>query len=224
MDQHEIDELLEAVWTCAERGEHSADAVRGRCHVPLTPEMLDRLDREGLVACAGDKVLLTRKGKLRATVIVRRHRLAERLLVDLLRMPMNKIETPACEFEHLAGDAVWDGICTLLGHPRECPHGSVIPEGTCCREARLTAENAVIPLSGLCAGASGTIAYMRAGGRERLQKLLSFGFSPGAEIKVIQKKPVYVLGFDHSKIALDPCVIDDIFIWKKVLQELPAGQ
>lgn len=221
MDQREIDELLEAVWTCAERGEHGVDAVRKRCHIPLPQEMLDLLDREGFAACAGGKVLLTHKGKLRAGVIVRRHRLAERLLVDLLRMPLSEIETPACEFEHLAVEEVWDGICTLLGHPRECPHGSGIPEGACCLESRPAAEKAVLPLSGLCSGASGTIAYMRAGGKERLQKLLSFGFSPGAEIKILQKTPVYVISFDHSRIALDPGIIDDIFIWRRGRQGNP---
>ncbi len=66
------------------------------------------------------------EGERRARQLVRSHRLAERLTQDVLGQ---SAEPSACEFEHLLGTEVVDAICTLLGHPRECPHGYPIPTG-----------------------------------------------------------------------------------------------
>ncbi len=78
------------------------------------------------------QVRFSPEGERRARQLVRSHRLAERLVQDVLGQAA---EPSACEFEHLLGTEVVDAICTLLGHPRECPHGYPIPPGECCERS-----------------------------------------------------------------------------------------
>jgi len=85
----------------------------------------------------GEAVWLTAEGRELARNVVRRHRLAERLLVDLLDVGREDVEGPACRFEHVLNQGVDDRICTLLGHPPTCPHGKLIPRGlSMCSTAR----------------------------------------------------------------------------------------
>jgi DtxR family Mn-dependent transcriptional regulator len=69
----------------------------------------------------------------RARIVIRRHRLAERLFIDVLSIrDEHEVEESACKFEHILSPEVTDSMCALLGHPTECPHGSPIPPGECC--------------------------------------------------------------------------------------------
>jgi hypothetical protein len=69
--------------------------------------------------------------------VIRRHRLAERLFMDVLSIrDEGEIESSACKFEHILSPEVTDRICTLLGHPLACPHGSPIPQGDCCQRGQ----------------------------------------------------------------------------------------
>ncbi len=85
----------------------------------------------------GDRVdgheQFTPAGEERARNVIRRHRLAERLFMDVLSIRDDEeVEASACKFEHILSSEVTDRICTLLGHPTACPHGSPIPRGDCC--------------------------------------------------------------------------------------------
>lgn len=83
----------------------------------------------------GDRVVeLTSRGRLRASNIIRRHRLAERLFMQTLRLEdPAQVEQQACKFEHILSPEATDSICSFLGHPKTCPHGSPIPPGPCCQ-------------------------------------------------------------------------------------------
>jgi DtxR family Mn-dependent transcriptional regulator len=81
------------------------------------------------------KVRLKEKVKKEGEKIVRRHRLAERLLVDVLAMKKGLIHEVGCKFEHLILKEVEENVCTLLGHPKLCPHGKPIPRGRCCEKS-----------------------------------------------------------------------------------------
>ncbi len=81
--------------------------------------------RIGLVELRGGDVAFTPRGEARARSVIRRHRLAERLFMDVLAIrDEGSIEKNACMFEHVLSPEVTDRICTFLGHPRTCPHGS----------------------------------------------------------------------------------------------------
>ncbi len=214
MNHREVDEVLEALWTCSERKEHHLDSLKKSCHAPVDQELLSALERDDLIAREGEMILLTRKGKARAAQVIRRHRLAERLLVDVLNIPLQQAEAGACEFEHILAPQVEESICTLLGHPRECPHGARIPLGKCCVEARNVVDNIVVPLDQLEAGGSGRVAYISTPSHSRLHKLTSFGLTPGVTVKVHQKSPSYVVSCEQTELALEEDVVREIYVWK----------
>jgi putative ABC transport system ATP-binding protein len=103
-------------------------------HKPFVNPCHDALKPAGVSKGDGSLIVeLTPRGHKRAADIIRRHRLAERLFTDSLAMDSEtEIEQQACKFEHILSSEATDKICTFLGHPRTCPHGSPIPPGPCC--------------------------------------------------------------------------------------------
>ena len=215
MNDREGEEVLEALWTCDEKKNHHLETLKRLCDVPIDEELLAALEKDDLIACEGEMVFLTPEGKTRAAQVIRRHRLAERLLVDVLNMPLDEAEEDACEFEHILAPHVTESICTLLGHPRECPHGAPIPEGKCCREAKDVVDNVVVPLNRLEVGKKAKIAYISTASHPRLHRLISFGLTPGVVLKVHQKSPSYVISCAQTELALEENVVRDIYVWRE---------
>jgi DtxR family Mn-dependent transcriptional regulator len=172
----------------------------------------DDLLVDNFVTVEGDLVAFTAAGEKIARDITRRHRLAERLLVDVLEVKREAMDETACEFEHVISEDVTDAICTLLGHPRVCPHGSPIPEGPCCRTAAVNVEPIVLPLTGLGVGENGKVAYIVTQDHPHLHKLLSLGIVPGTDIRLHQKAPSYVIKVNETQIALDAGVASQIYV------------
>jgi putative ABC transport system ATP-binding protein len=129
-ENEDFDEILEDLWMRREsamhhEGAHFTDAQRQR--------LFNTMSRIGLLHVAGKKVGFTDQGETRARSVIRRHRLAERLFMDVLFIRDDAaVESNACTFEHILSPEVTDRICTFLGHPKTCPHGSPIPPGDCC--------------------------------------------------------------------------------------------
>jgi DtxR family Mn-dependent transcriptional regulator len=117
---HELDEEGTAVIQArlVERLGHSA---------PSVSEMIGRLRGEGYVAVKARAIQLTAKGRTRAESVVRKHRLAERLLTDVIGLEWHKAHEEACRWEHVISDEVEQRLVELLGHPTTCPHGNPIP-------------------------------------------------------------------------------------------------
>ncbi len=138
-NQH-FDEVLEEIWMERERAQGEAAHVEGTHfttsqHRKLTATMAQM----GLVTVKGWNVSFTAAGEARARSVIRRHRLAERLFTDVLAIRDDaSVESHACTFEHILSPELTDRICTFLGHPETCPHGSPIPRGICC-EGKLSA-------------------------------------------------------------------------------------
>ena len=225
MNSQQIEEVLEKIWTCRESNENRLSVIKGKCKVAMTPEILADLEKQDLVAYNQDEILLTYKGKRCASDVIRRHRLAERLLTDVLNMDVNEIEPRACEFEHLVVEEVIDSICILLGHPRECPHGRPIPSGKCCRAASQAVGNTITSLDKLSVGEVGKIAYVSIqNNHDRLHKLISFGLTAGVKVRVHQKVPTVVIKCDQNEFALEKEVAANIFVWKdNVTASVKAG-
>src|SRR5437764_6868876 len=109
---------------------HTHRQILNRCHDALRPSIDSPHHGERMI-------VFTEKGRKRAEDVIRRHRLAERLFVQTFRVQNEKeVEEQACKFEHVLSPEVTDSICSFLGHPRTCPHGSPIPAGPCCLAAR----------------------------------------------------------------------------------------
>jgi putative ABC transport system ATP-binding protein len=113
---------------------HTHKRVLNRCHVAFRAPV-DSLEH------GEQMIIFTEKGRRRAEDIIRRHRLAERLFTQTFQVEDEmEIAEQACKFEHILSPEATDRICTFLGHPRTCPHGSPIPAGECCVEAAKTSR------------------------------------------------------------------------------------
>lgn len=155
---------------------------------------------------------LTTQGFSEAEKVGRRHRLAERLLVDVLDIDAALVEEAACQFEHILREGIEDNVCILLGHPRFCPHGNPIPKGGCCLKDEDMASRVVVIISQLEANQGGKIAYIQSNERKRLQKLIVMGVTPGTPIRVIQRNPSYVFQIGQTQIAVDEEIANSIFV------------
>ena len=200
-----------------EYGKDSMEDLQFVLDLPLEDVVIDSLVSENYVIMDRESkaVVLTEEGKVYAREVVRKHRLAERLLFDVLRMKDGKFETEACAFEHLLAPQVVEGICTLLGHPRKCPHGLPIPKGDCCRRSETSVDTSVVPLTSLAVNESGLVAYINCQDDAQLHRLNGLQLKPGAEIMLHQKYPTYVVECEGGMIAVDELIAGNICLWKK---------
>jgi DtxR family transcriptional regulator, Mn-dependent transcriptional regulator len=95
---------------------------------PTVSQTVARMERDGLLHVAGDRQLaLSETGRALATRVMRKHRLAECLLVSVIKLPWEEVHIEACRWEHVISESVERRLFELLGHPDKCPHGNLIP-------------------------------------------------------------------------------------------------
>jgi DtxR family Mn-dependent transcriptional regulator len=223
MEKKALDEYMEALWYLTEENDLSLERLRNLVDVTFNDEIIGYLTNEQLIQVQGKKIELTPNGYEQAKQIVRCHRLAERLLADVLGMPLKEMEQGACEFEHILAPEIVDSICTLLGHPSECPHGLKIPEGKCCSQARETLTSAIVPLSKVQVGDQVKVCYINTKSDSRIHKLCHFGIIPGAHIKVHQKSPSFVVQHENTQIAIEQDIADEIFVFYPEEKQEPVA-
>ncbi len=125
-----FEEYCEAIW---ELKEDDVDVIQARIaerlHVsrPAVSEMMKRMHAEGFVSLDGSTINLTADGRHLAEQVVRRHRLAERLLTDILGLSWADAHVEAGKWEHVISEPVERAINRLLDNPTTCPHGNPIP-------------------------------------------------------------------------------------------------
>jgi len=125
-----VEEYLETMLALAEEGVpviQARIAERLGRSAPSVSEMLERLIEEGYVSRQGRRLDLTESGRTLAEKVVRKHRLAERLLVDVIGLEWHKVHREAGRWEHVISDDVEARLVELLGDPATCPHGNPIP-------------------------------------------------------------------------------------------------
>jgi DtxR family Mn-dependent transcriptional regulator len=211
--KREKDEHIERLYHMKEDDKDSvADlkvAMNGNCDMSI----IDELESEDMVDLSAEdgKIRLTTRGADYGKRIIRAHRLAERLLYDVLG---GDFESGACEFEHMVTPELVDSICILLGHPKTCPHGSPIPQGQCCKESRRTAKSSVIPLVELEVGHSARVAYINCKSDQQLHKIDSLCIRPGVIVTLHQRYPTYVVECEGSNIAMDEQIASNICVWR----------
>jgi len=95
---------------------------------PTVSQTVARMERDGLLRVEGDRQLaMTDLGRMLATRVMRKHRLAECLLVSVIGLPWEEVHIEACRWEHVISDNVERRLVELLDYPVRCPHGNVIP-------------------------------------------------------------------------------------------------
>jgi DtxR family Mn-dependent transcriptional regulator len=165
---------------------------------------LEVLEGKGLVAREPYKgVNLTAEGRKLALSVFRRHRLAERLLVDLLGMEWADSHEEACRLEHSISDHVANSIQKRLGDPKTCPHGNPIPD-----EKGSMAPMKSDALSTLENGERAAVTMIPDETTEILRYLSTLGMFPGAKITVEEKAPfkgpmLVKVGENSYPISLD---------------------
>jgi len=210
------EEALETLWIATRES-----GKEGLAASELEGEAVDELLKNELVNQAKDLVTLTESGLPEAESVVRRHRLAERLLYDVLGAKDGQImHEKACKFEHLLDRGLDENICTLLGHPKICPHGKPIPPGPCCAGQETKAEKVVSSLSRLSPGQRGRVAYIYAPETNKLQKLMAMGILPGAPLTLLQAFPSYVFAAGETQFAVDKEIAEAIYV--RLVEEAPV--
>ena len=199
-------EQLERLWMADEDG--LAGVALSEFPVDIIQELLDG-ER---VVLAAETWKLTDCGRKEAALAIRRHRLGEVLFANVLKEDQQKIDDQACRLEHVLFDGLDESICTLLGHPKYCPHGKEIPTGECCREMRTHQESAIATLVELKPGQSGQVAFIQMGNSGRLEKLMAMGVLPGGSIKLLRVSPTYVFESGYSQFAVDEEIASGIYV------------
>ena len=208
-----LEEYLEAIHELEEEGTQVIQArlaERLGHSPPSVSEMIRRLKADGYVQVKDRAVLLTGKGRARAESVVRKHRLAERLLTDVIGLAWHKAHVEACRWEHVISDEVEDRLVELLNNPTTCPHGNPIP-GTQGEELDLVA-----------------LADAEPGDRVRLERvteqveidiesltyLSAHQFVPGADARVRARAPdgTLTLELDAGTIALGPALARQLYV------------
>lgn len=160
----------------------------------------------------GHHLELTEKGWLEAKYCVRRHRLAERLLTDVLDVKEKIVHEMGCKFEHVLQKNVEDNICTLLGHPRTCPHGKPIPEGNCCKDNNRKPQKMVLSLSECEVKDKGKIAFINTDNEQTMNKLTSIGVLPGLTVQLLRRTPTFLFKIGESQFAIDRSLAEKIHV------------
>jgi len=205
------EEILETLWVSqVEKGNN--DTGMERMNLNDREAALSELKTIGYVSIKDNRVKLLDAAKEYARSMVRRHRLAERLMMDVFQLEQTLGNKSACEFEHIIHSEIEENICTLLGHPKLCPHGNKIPPGKCCKKAEATVESAVKALSKLRPGQKGKVAYIHTGNDKKLHKLMIMGVLPGIKISLLHKTPSYVFQAGNTQVAIDREMADDIYV------------
>jgi DtxR family Mn-dependent transcriptional regulator len=149
-----VEEYLETIYELEEAGivpMRARIVERLGVSAPSVSETVKRLEREGYLTldASSKAMVLTESGRKYATDMVRRHRLAERLLVDVLHVPWHQVHEEACRLEHAISDNLERYLVARLDDPATCPHGNPIPGS-----ARALPEVPVVALAAAPEGAT----------------------------------------------------------------------
>jgi DtxR family transcriptional regulator, Mn-dependent transcriptional regulator len=213
-EQEDLEESLGFLWHRTETKSLSKADIAETLAREISPNAYKTLTDRRLAVEDGASLRLTPEGERLAKEVSRRHRLAQRLLADVLNVEATAVDSNVCRLEHILSPEATDAICTLLGHPTEDPLGRAIPGGACCDRSDDRLAPLVISLDQLSPGDEGKIAYLRLAAHPELHKLLSLGLVPGTTVRLHQTRPAFVLEAGESQIALDEDVAKHIFVRK----------
>ena len=210
-----VEEYLETIHSLTEEGTpviQARIAQRMGRTAPSVSEMLERLTDDGYVSRSGRVIELTERGQTLADSVIRKHRLAERLLVDIIGLPWHKAHLEAGRWEHVISDEVEAHLVALLGNPSTCPHGNPIPG----------ADHVDAPETQV------SLADVEPGGRVRLERITEeveldmasleylgqHGCIPGRSAFVRSRAPdgTVTLEIDGGTVALGPGLTHQMFV------------
>jgi DtxR family Mn-dependent transcriptional regulator len=183
-----IEEYLECIYKLQEKNgvARTSNIVKSLGVAPGTvTNTVEWLEKEDLVTHKPYKgVKLTEKGRKIALQVIRKHRLSERLLVDILHMEWDKVHDAACKLEHGITDEMIKPLEKALKHPSTCPHGNPIPS----KYGGIIEEKSQ-PLLELATGEQSTIVKITEERSDILHYLNELGLVPRVSIEILEKAP-----------------------------------
>ncbi len=189
---------------------------------PTVSQTVARMERAGLLVVSGDRHLeLTDDGRTKATRVMRKHRLAECLLTDVIGLDWELVHEEACRWEHVISETVERRLLELLDHPTESPYGNPIPGLDELGESEIGEEfmDGVEPLSQAATADEGRVLVRRIS--EEMQKdetLMSamrrVGALPDTTITVIATSEGVLVGSGGETAEIAPEAADHIFVRK----------
>ena len=197
-----LEEYLEAIYKISLAGDVRPTLIADSLGVsgPTVTVTLRRLAAAGLVERpSGGGVSLTETGRREAVEVIRRHRVAERFLVDVLDLPWEAAHEEACRLEHAMSPRVLEALERFLENPEVCPHGHPIPSVDGVVPALVG-----VPLADVPAGADGVVVRVAEDDDAVLGYVASIGLLPGVRVSVTEVAPfdgplmVEVAGREHA--------------------------
>ena len=208
-----VEEYLETIFALEEEGIpviQARVAERLGKAAPSVSEMLDRLEADGLITRTARRIAMTPAGRSLAEGVVRKHRLAERLLVDIIGLDWDKAHIEAGRWEHVISDDVEARLVVLLGNPMTCPHGNPIPgsrpDGSTQKrlaEAQAGDHVQLVRITESVEHEADSLTYLG-----------DNGLTPGATAVVQSRAPdgTLTLVLGDAAIALGPAMTERMFI------------
>jgi DtxR family Mn-dependent transcriptional regulator len=186
MESERVEEYLEAIYKRQKTEmpvSTSALAKDLKVSLPAVTDMLRRLENEGLVEYrANQGAVLTSQGNERAVAVVRRHRLWERFLTDILGVKWDRVHREACRLEHATSPETERRLASLLGDIDTCPHGYPIPD----KNGNVKDQKSM-PLSEFEPGQSACILTVAEEAPKLLRNIEKLGLRPGTVVTVEKK-------------------------------------
>src|SRR5688500_13756886 len=191
---------------------------------PTVSQTVARMERDGLVTVVeSDRHLeLTEGGRAHAVAVMRKHRLAELLLVNVIGMPYEEAHEEACRWEHVMSDSVEKKVYELLNQPTRSPYGNPIPGLDALGTPRLPdSADAAAEISGernlAFPGLSGSVVVRRICESVQtnlgvLRQLHAAGIDPGATVTVAQERDGVTIDRSGDKIRLPREVASRVFV------------
>src|SRR5438270_2866973 len=222
-----VEEYLETIYNMSAEDEQVIGArLAEKFHVsaPTVTEMLKRLMRDGYVSMDAKRaVTLTEEGYQAAEAVLRRHRLTERFLVDMLGMQWHQVHEEACRLEHFISGAVEARVIASLNNPTTCPHGNPIP-GSVPNARSYLKDHHAVRLSSLPVGAQATILCISEVVEDEEALILYLhekGLTPQIQVSVVTQSnsddpaESVKLAVDGREIAISNAVAHKIWVTRE---------
>ncbi len=185
---------------------------------PTVSQTVARMERDGLLTVEGDRhLVLTAAGRTKAVSVMRKHRLAELLLVNVIGLPYEEAHDEACRWEHVMSESVEQKVYELLGRPSRSPYGNPIPGleelGPVDEDEQAVPGERNLAFPGL----SGKVTVSRIcesvqTDPDVLRRLHSAGVDPGANVVVAQERDSVVVERDGDSVRLPREVASRVFV------------
>ncbi|MEY9872282.1 DtxR family Mn-dependent transcriptional regulator [Streptacidiphilus sp. MAP12-33] len=188
---------------------------------PTVSQTVARMERDGLLTVAGDRHLeLTAEGRKLAVRVMRKHRIAECLLVDVIGLEWEQVHAEACRWEHVMSEAVERRVLELLRHPTQSPYGNPIPGLEELGEAPADAGEVLVTLDELVGGGESRSVVVRRIGEpiqtdaQLMYTLRRAGVQPGAVVNVTQSTGGVLVGSGGEAAELGKDIAAHVFVAK----------